>query len=55
LSARVLSGLLFGVSANDPATFVLVALLLGAAASIASYVPAHRATQIAPITALRQD
>ena len=53
MMTRVLSGLLFGVSTSDPATFAAVAVFLGAVALIASYVPARRATRIAPVTALR--
>ena len=55
LASRSLSGLLFGISTSDPATFAAVAVFLGGIALAASYVPAHRATRIAPITALRHD
>ena len=46
-------GLLFEVSAYDPATFAAVGLLLTAVAAIASYVPARRALRVAPSVALR--
>ncbi|HEY2013606.1 MAG TPA: FtsX-like permease family protein [Bryobacteraceae bacterium] len=52
---RVLSKLLFGVAATDPATFVAVAALLLAVAALASYLPARRAMQVDPILALREE
>jgi predicted permease len=50
---RVIKGLLFGVSATDPATFVEAAALFVLIAFVASYLPARRATRIDPIAALR--
>jgi putative ABC transport system permease protein len=52
---RTISGLLFGVRPADPVTFGAVALLLAAVAVIACYVPARRATQVDPMTALRSE
>ncbi len=52
---RVMKGLLFGVSATDPLTFVGVALLFVAVALIASYLPARRAARIDPMMALRME
>ena len=50
---RLMSSLLFGVRAIDPVTYAAVAAGLVAAAFLASYVPARRATGIEPVTALR--
>jgi len=53
--ARVVSTLLFGVSAQDPATAVIAACVLVAAAVAAAFIPARRAAQTEPIVALRND
>ena len=53
--ARLITGLLYGVSAMDPLTFVVVSLLLSAVALLASYIPAQRATRVDPLTALRYE
>jgi putative ABC transport system permease protein len=52
---RVLSSLLFGVSATDPITFVGVAVLLSFVALAASYIPGRRAMRLDPNTALRYE
>ena len=52
---RLLSGLLFRTAPTDPLTLVGTALLLAAAAAVASAVPALRATRVDPVDALRAD
>jgi predicted permease len=52
---RLLSSMLFGVTPTDPITFTAVALLLALVALLASYIPARRATQVDPLTALRYE
>ena len=50
---RLMRSLLFGVSAVDPVTFAVVALLLAVVAITASYIPARRAVRTSPVNALR--
>jgi putative ABC transport system permease protein len=52
---RVMQGLLFDLSANDPLTFASVALLLSLIALAACYLPARRAARIDPLASLRQE
>ena len=50
---RVLSGLLFGVSAGDPRIYLLVGTLLLLTAALACYIPARKATRFDPMKVLR--
>jgi ABC-type antimicrobial peptide transport system permease subunit len=50
---RLMSSLLFGISPLDPATYLTVSLLLIVATAVASYIPAHKATAVDPVKALR--
>jgi predicted permease len=52
---RLMSSMLFGIKPTDPLTFALVAVLLGAIALLACFVPAQRAMQVDPMVALRYE
>ncbi len=55
LLTRLMSGLLFGVSASDPVTFGGVVLFLAMAAMLGCYLPARRAAKVDPMVVLRQE
>ena len=52
---RLLEALLFGVQPTDPLTFMIVAVAITSVAAVASFVPAHRATRVDPIIALKNE
>jgi putative ABC transport system permease protein len=52
---RLIKDFLFNVSATDPLTFAVIALLLACVAFLACYLPARRATKVNPMVALRVD
>ncbi len=53
--SRLLSSLLYGVSATDPVTYLLTACVLALVAFLASWVPARRAARVDPVEALRSE
>lgn len=55
LLTRLMTKMLYGVSATDPATFIAIALLLLAVALLASLIPARRATKVDPMLTLRSE
>jgi ABC-type antimicrobial peptide transport system permease subunit len=52
---RFLQSMLFEVKPSDPATFAAIAALLAAVTLVACLVPAHRATRVDPLSALRHE
>ncbi|MGB8476970.1 MAG: ABC transporter permease [Candidatus Acidiferrum sp.] len=55
MASRLISHMLFTVSAHDPATLAVVSFVLAAVAGLAGYIPARRAMQVDPMVALRYE
>jgi len=55
IGVKAVHNLLFGLKTGDPTTFLLAALLLAAVTLSASYLPSHRAAQLDPLVALREE
>jgi putative ABC transport system permease protein len=54
-ASRLIASMLYGVSAIDPVTFVVVPLFLAGVALLATYLPARRATLVPPTVALQSE
>jgi predicted permease len=55
VASRFVSGMLFGVEATDPVTYIAVTLFLGVVAALACVIPARRAAHVDPVDAFRSD
>ena len=53
-ATRVMRSLLYDVAPSDPVTFAAIVALLGAAALLASWIPARRAARVDPVETLRE-
>jgi ABC-type antimicrobial peptide transport system permease subunit len=54
-SGKIVSGILYGVSSQDPFAFTIAPAVLATAALLATWLPARRATKISPMAALRTE
>jgi ABC-type antimicrobial peptide transport system permease subunit len=54
-TGKLISGMLYNVSALDPLAFTIAPIVLAAAALLATWLPARRATRISPMAALRTE
>jgi ABC-type lipoprotein release transport system permease subunit len=54
-TTQALEGLLFGTRPQDPTTFVAAAVVLSVVATLACYLPARRASSVAPLEILRAE
>jgi putative ABC transport system permease protein len=55
LVTRLMQGVLYGITATDPVTYAIVALVLLSVATLASWLPALRAARVDPLVALRAE
>ncbi|HEX6158973.1 MAG TPA: ABC transporter permease [Thermoanaerobaculia bacterium] len=55
IATRVMTSLLFGITATDPVTFASICAVIGGIALLASYLPASRATRVDPLVAIRSE
>jgi putative ABC transport system permease protein len=54
-AGRIVASILYDVSPSDPVSFAIIAVLLTAVASFASFLPANRAVEVDPLEALRNE
>jgi putative ABC transport system permease protein len=52
---RLMTSMVYAIRPNDPVTFLIVAILVGAISILAAYIPARRAARIEPLVALREE